>query len=192
MAPESLSTSWDLCLHHLARYDNMSSIAQKSSQLLRESAKRLLQVGIPPALVGAVLAPPRESLLTIPRTRIVNPSWTRDTTSLYRRWNLAVQRAASLLRRKRLNTRPLTRSWTISLEAATPSRRLATLRASKCGTMLLLDVRRGHSCRPFLSWRRFHSNSKGRIFYDQSKKDEATSCGDLNTACNHPSMWRTP
>lgn len=39
--------SWDLCLHHLARYDNMSSVAQKSSRLLRESAKRLLlsQVG---------------------------------------------------------------------------------------------------------------------------------------------------
>ncbi|CAM1509552.1 Fc.00g032910.m01.CDS01 [Cosmosporella sp. VM-42] len=43
VSPESLSTSWDLCLHHLARYDNMSSIALKSSQLLQESSKRLLR-----------------------------------------------------------------------------------------------------------------------------------------------------
>ncbi|KAJ9632943.1 hypothetical protein H2204_007511 [Knufia peltigerae] len=40
---ESLTSSWDLCLHHLGRYDNMSSVARKSSHLLRESAKRLLE-----------------------------------------------------------------------------------------------------------------------------------------------------
>ena len=54
VAPESLSTSWDLCLHHLARYHGMSSIALKSSQLLQEGAKQLLQVGINLSSVSGV------------------------------------------------------------------------------------------------------------------------------------------
>ncbi|OQV07336.1 Fungal specific transcription factor domain-containing protein [Cladophialophora immunda] len=45
--PASLSSSWELCLQYLTRYENLSSVAQRSSQLLRESAKRISQLGIP-------------------------------------------------------------------------------------------------------------------------------------------------
>jgi hypothetical protein len=41
---EAFSASFDLCLQYLSRYQQMSSIAKKSSYLLQESAKRLSTV----------------------------------------------------------------------------------------------------------------------------------------------------
>lgn len=42
MPYESLLTSWNLCLQYLSHYNEVSSVAKKSSHLLKQSAKRLV------------------------------------------------------------------------------------------------------------------------------------------------------
>ncbi len=174
VAQESLSTSWDLCLHHLSRYDNMSSIAQKSSQLLQESAKRLLQVGITLSSVSLMPSFTMPLLIDAIRIRTINPHSMRDTISLCEFLSLTSSQERAISLPRLLNIRQPMMTWTIYWEVVTLCKHQATSRlltcgvihlseavtqailmVSMCGIMLLSGVRHGRSCLLFLSLRRF-------------------------------------
>ncbi|KAH6698494.1 fungal-specific transcription factor domain-containing protein [Leptodontidium sp. MPI-SDFR-AT-0119] len=61
---DSLSTSWGLCVQYLSRYTGVSIIAKRSSQLLRESAKRLLGSPYPQPGTKCLQSASNQNILT--------------------------------------------------------------------------------------------------------------------------------